>query len=100
MTVAPLRAKPPASAYTDVLGRRWTIEKLDLLLADPEVRDRVQHGAILFVIPDEGTWSPAAALTWARGLHPRESAAALLLALVVRYLDTDGADLLGRGSVG
>lgn len=100
MSVVPLRAKPPGSVYTDVLGRRWPVEKLDRLLADPEVRARVEGGAGLVVIPDEGAWSPAGAFVWARGIYTRESAAALLLALVVRYLDTDGAHLLGRGAVG
>lgn len=99
MTVVPLRPKPRASAYMDVLGCRWDAEKLDRVLADPDVHARVSAIAHMAAQPD-GTWYPANVLAVARNRYPREAAAALLLLLVTRYLDTEGAHLLGRERVG
>lgn len=99
MSVAPLRAKPPAHAYTDVLGRRWPVDQLDDLLSDPDVSLTVQSEASKVLLP-EGAWNPAAALMLCRIRYPRESVAVLLLLLITRWFDTAGAHYLSRERVG
>lgn len=99
MSIASLRRRPPASAYTDVLGRKWAVDKLDALIAAPDVYPTVLAGVSQGLEPNH-TWCPARVLGWARLRYTRESSAALLLLLVTRYFDTAGAHYLKREMVG
>lgn len=95
MTVIPLRPRPQARVYTDILGRRWDVEKLDDVLADPSARQTILAAASHALRSDK-TWSPGVVLAGSRDRYRREAVAALMLVLVVRYFDTEGAHFLGR----
>ena len=81
--------------YVDVTGRGWPIAELDALLADPDVAQTVLTGASVGLRSDR-TWRPAYVLEWAGWRYTRQEPATLLLLLVTRFFDTDGAHYLGR----
>lgn len=78
------------SAYFDALGHRWETGRLDRLLSEAPVRQRVAH--LYRNAYDEqgafGDFSAGAVWSWLKGEFGREEVVALYLLLVTRYRDT------------
>lgn len=87
--------RPP---YLDFLGRAWTVERLDALLADEAVRLVVEQGARIGQRRDDASWSPGKVVAWSRRRYRREEPAALLLLLVTRFFDLGNEPDLEEGA--
>lgn len=76
------------NAYMDVLGRTWSTEKLDSLLAMPAVQTAVDMAHRQGSAGQEGFRS-GATYRWCLTRYRREAAGALLHLLVVRRHDLE-----------
>jgi hypothetical protein len=80
-----------AAAYTDAVGRQWSVSLLDRLLLEGSVRQKVS--ALYRNAYDDQRaggfdFHPAEVWTWLKQDLRRDEVAALYLLLVVRYRDT------------
>lgn len=74
------------SPYMDCLGRGWSVEKIDELLADREAHASAMSILAVSLEPDNG-FNGGRALRIARLRYRREEPAALLCMLAVRLWD-------------